>query len=134
MASAWRIFFSSAKKKFRWQKVRFRQRKIHFYYIKSSFRRQNFTFRQRIFFFAGEKKIHQADGIGISITLGFQTKKIVKSHADKNVDATLGKILTQCVQIITFVLMIYIFPHFIQVVMTNFNIIFYLIHILNKKN
>ena len=65
MPSARRIFFSPAKKNFRRRKVKFRRRKIHFYYIKSSFRRRNFTFRQRIFFFAGEKKIRWADGIGI---------------------------------------------------------------------
>ena len=58
------IFFSPAKKKFRWWKFKFRRRKVHFYYIKSIFRWQNFSFRQRIFFFASEKEIRRADGIG----------------------------------------------------------------------
>ena len=71
MPSARRIFFSLAKKKFRRRKVKFCRRKIHFYYIKSSFRWRNFTFRQRIFFFAGEKKIRRADGIGIFVNAQF---------------------------------------------------------------
>ena len=68
MPSARRIFFSPAKKKFRWRKVKFRRRKILFYYIKSIFRRRNSTFRRRNIFFAGEKKIRRADGIGKSLT------------------------------------------------------------------
>ena len=56
--------FCRRKKNCQW-KVKFRWRKILFYYIKSIFRRQNLTFRQRNIFFAGEKKIRRADGIGI---------------------------------------------------------------------